>query len=1201
MKGRKVIKFALIALAVMLALLLVSYQVVTRPSVMRSIVSEFAKEFIPDGDVQFGSIRTHMVKSFPNLEVDISDLSVTYPHQRYVQFDSLYAPVGRRFNLLKAGNGENGTDTLLCTRSISLSLNYIALAKGNYHIHRAILERPRIFAHYFDSTAANWEILPLGSSEKKDTSSKPLPSIRLDRIRLADKPLVVYTNPVDTLHLRLSMNMLQLEGHLDLEDPVSSNVSLEIDSLRAGGRLPADTLAMRMDVLRMDMDENHLTASASAAARLRTRSFGRLRVPFSLEADAVFPEHENGELSVVVNSLKLGVSALMAEGTGKVWRRAGGDIDMDFAVAVNNCPLGDIIDEYRENFGFLKKISTDARMSLAASAKGTWGHGKNPQLNARVKIPGAILDYEGLGRNGAIALDATVRTEDMEMVNANVNKLFVDFAGAKVNLSGKLADILGEDPLLTLDGTVRARVDSLTSAFTRDAGITGTGELDASLSGKVRLSQMNLAKIGGAGIDCRLSGKNLSLSMPADSLSAFIPQIDVDLRTKGNEIDRQLKKGARVLALKLLADTLDVSIGEQYIRGGGIDAVMQNSADVLTGLGDRSSIMGRIKARRLGFKDSDGLAAGIRDNVERFRYEPANAQRPSPRIRLSSSFGRIGGIIGKDAAGARNLTLDITASRRIRRPGLAERRNRLLDSLQRIYPDVPRDSLFRHARLSRITIQNNDDFASADIKISLSESIRKYVRDWDLNGNLGLEAALLRLPAFPLRSSISNVKGSFSNDTLSLGNITMKAGESDLSAQARLSGLRRAILGRSNARLKLSADVSSNLLDLNELRRGLASYRHYKDSAAVVPSAKPDDIIEEAIDISTEKVAEEIEDEIRESALLIVPSNLEANIAIEASRILYEGLDVNWAAADIAVKDRTVQITNALAATNMGDMYLEGFYASRSKEDIKAGFNLNLVDITAEKVITLFPAVDSILPMLKSFAGDLDCEFAATSAIDTNMNLILPSIDGVMRISGRDLTLNDSQGLKSITDLLKFKNRESIMIDEMSVSGIIRNNVMEVFPFVLNVDRYQLAAAGTQLLDSDFNYHISVLKSPMILRFGVNAWGPDFDHVHLGVGKAKFRSANVPVYTKQLDDVKYSLVVAIHDIFEKGVQNAFDVNKSAAAGVSTVNESAQPVVEEMADTEKLENLIKDVNESVASRREALREEILKLEKKYYRK
>ena len=331
----------------------------------------------------------------------------------------------------------------------------------------------------------------------------------------------------------------------------------------------------------------------------------------------------------------------------------------------------------------------------------------------------------------------------------------------------------------------------------------------------------------------------------------------------------------------------------------------------------------------------------------------------------------------------------------------------------------------------------------------------------------------------------------------------------------------------------------------------------------------------------------------------MIPSNLEVDFSLEASGIRYDSLEVSWAAADVAMRDRTVQVTNALAATNMGDMYFEGFYTTRSKKDIKAGFDLNLVDITAEKVITLFPAVDSILPMLTSFAGDLDCELAATTDIDTCMNLILPSIDGVMRISGKDLTLKDSEEFSRLADKLKFKDKEKAHIDNMSVTGIIQDNVLEVFPFVLDVDRYMLAASGQQNLEKDFLYHISIIKSPVVLKFGINAWGPDFDHVHYGITKAKYRSANVPVFTKQLDTVQYSLVAAIHNIFELGVEKAMAENRSAATQLSALNaeEESVPLEEEEPASEGLTGLVEEVSNTVASRREALKQEVLRLQKK----
>ena len=135
-------------------------------------------------------------------------------------------------------------------------------------------------------------------------------------------------------------------------------------------------------------------------------------------------------------------------------------------------------------------------------------------------------------------------------------------------------------------------------------------------------------------------------------------------------------------------------------------------------------------------------------------------------------------------------------------------------------------------------------------------------------------------------------------------------------------------------------------------------------------------------------------------SLIVVPANLNANINLNASDIRYSDLHINTMTADLTMKERCVQITDTKALTNMGDITLEGFYATQSKKDLKTGFSINFKDITAEKVINLMPAVDTMMPLLKSFGGLLNCELAATAQLDTNMNIIMPSINGIMRIGG---------------------------------------------------------------------------------------------------------------------------------------------------------------------------------------------------------
>ena len=1188
-KGWKIIRNALIALAAVVLTVLVTLQIVLRPQVLTRLVNRIAADYV-EGDVDFGNIRAHVIKSFPYINVEATDFSITYPHGRYAQYDTLYPDNGRRFSLMRAGRGTE-KDTLAALKELSVSVDYMAFLKGKeIHVHKAELTHPRIFAHYYDSTAANWDILPIGSDKDTTKEKKPLPRIVVNRVALTERPLVVFTDPLDTLHALFTMRRLTLDGKIDTDAIEQARTALSIDSLFVSGRLPADTLALGLERLRAKAEERRLNLDAGATAFLATNRFGRLKVPVGLLLDGEFPEREDGRLEVVLNRLGLSLSALELNGSGRIVRNESA-WDLDLKAAVKDCPLGEIIREYDKNIPMFKKIRTDASLSLDATVKGPYGDGQTPSVDARLLVPQAELDYEGLGRKGRVALDAQVTTDNLKDVNAYVEKLLLDIVGARINVTGSATDVLGEDPLIQLDGTVKARVDSLTRAFTAQKGITGTGNIDATLHGRVRKSQLDMTHIGAADILCKLTGRQLSVR--ADSMDAVIPRLDMELATRANKIDRNIRQGARVLALKALMDSLDVNYKDMLVRGGDVTLLLQNSADILRSRKELTPLMGLLKVGGLRLKDASGLSVRLRDNTETFRIAPATKARPTPRLTLTSKSGRVGVRKGVDFYALKDLNFDVSASRhQPSRRFNAARRNHLLDSLQRVYPGVPRDSLFRQARLTRMYREKQDAFAASDVKITLSGALQQYVRNWDIEGNLDLGDGRIRMPSFPLRTTVSAVRGSFDNDTLDLKNITLTAGASDLSAQAQLTGLRRALIGRGKSHLKLKADVRSNFLDANELMRGYAYYVSYE------PPAELQKASDEEVEAASQQ--QELPDSVK-SKLIVIPSNLDVDFTLEASGIKYDSLRVSWAAADIAMRNRTLQITNAIAASNMGDLYLEGFYATRSEDDIKGGFDLNMVDITAEKVITLFPAVDTLMPLLTSFGGNLDCELAATSDIDRDMNLILPSVDGILKISGKNLTLKESKEFTKIARLLMFRDKKKVVIDNMSVTGMVQDNRVDIFPFVLDVDRYLLAASGYQILDNRFDYHVSVIRSPLLFKFGLNAWGNDYGHIHYGLGKARYKNTNVPVYTRQLDTVQYSLVAAIHNIFELGVEKAMQENRSGRYMPSTnpapVHAAADTMGHQaMLDSlEHMENTLDNVVERVSTRREALKEEVLRLE------
>ena len=1175
MKLWRIIWKSLLALLVLIALVLVVLQVALRPAVLTRVVNRVAARYT-DGTLAFREVRAHVIKSFPFLNVEARDISLTYPHGLYARYDSVYQDNGRRFSLLKAGWQRDSLaaepqDTLLGAAAVELSVDYAAfLSRKELHLHKVRLQRPRIFAHYYDSAHANWHILRLGGSESADTARTALPPILVRKVELTDRPRIVFTDPLDTLYGMFSLRRLALDGEVNVQALDKMDAALEVDTLFVSGRLPQDTLALGVDHLRARARGEHMLLEADARASLRTRSYGRLRVPVHLESEGNL--RLDPALDVELERLGLRFSALALSAKGRVKRVAEG-WDMALEAHTEDCPIGQLFDAYEQNIPVLKKVDTDARLTLDARANGVLGGGKVPELTAKLSIPQSAVTLEGVSRKGRLGFDADVSTRDYREVNADVRRLLLDVAGAKIDATGDVRDLLGEDPAVSVDGTVHTRVDSLIRLFLQDSGIRGTGGVDARIHGKARLSQMNRQQIGGANIDCKLTARDLSLHRDADSLTAYVRELDADLATKGNTIDRNLRKGARVLALKASLDTLDLAMnGNIYVRGGDVRLLMQNSADVLKTASRPSSLMGILKVSRLRLRDNEGISVALRGNQERFRIEPPTKARPTPRLSLHSRSETVRMRRETQLYGLRDLSFDVAAvrhQRRLRRQGPA------LDSLRR-------------SALSRR--QQPDDFASADVNISLSGALREYVRDWDYAGNLSLGSARMAFPSFPLRTSLSDVDGHISNDTLQLHRLTLRSGASDVTASARLTGLRRALIGRGRGRLKLDATVQSEYMDVSELLRAYAYHTTYQPPERL--KAVSDEALEVAVD--TARLPQE-----SRGNLIIVPSNLEVNLTLESHGIHYDSLEVSWASADIAMRDRTLQITNALAASNMGDLYFEGFYATRSRSDIRAGFDLNLVDITAEKVITLFPAVDSILPMLTSFGGDLDCELAATADVDTNMNLILPSIDGIMKISGKDLTLRDSEEFSKIAGMLLFRDKEKAVVDNMAVTGMIRNNMLEVFPFVLDVDRYTVAASGLQHLDASFKYHLSVIRSPLLFKFGLNAWGNDFDHIQYALTRPLYKDAHVPVFTRQLDTVQYSLVAAIHNVFELGVDRAIAQNN----GQHYIQDRQEQLgwkadtSEEGAELELRDRsaFMEEVRGRITDRREVLRQEILRLE------
>lgn len=1133
----KVIRILLWAVGIWAALL-VAIEIALSSSTATGIVNRYAAEYV-DGDLSFGRISVSTFRHFPTVSLTLEDFSITYPSDR---FDHLEA-TGPQGHLLYKGCGAEA-DTLASFSRFSASMKILPLIAGKISIPRLELVKPRIFAHVYGDGSANWDIFrfPEDTVSADEDKSSGLPDITIGRLALSDRPHIVFTDSRDTLFAMINLRRAGLEGRLTTGKTSRNRIDFTLDSMLVAGRLAADTIAFRLDQLHVHEHRQHMDFHAQAKTNLATHAFGRMQIPIEMEGSLRFPK--DTVPAFAVEDLRLEVASVPIKADADI-RLMDGRTGINGTVGIDRCKVSDVMNGFVKNIvPAVCEISTDAEISLTADISGYYDHatGKLPDIQACLSVPQTAVSHKDFSHSLQLGLEATAGTDSEGRIDMTLKDLNVSTIGLALKAEGGVKDVLGQDPSITLDGKVKADFDSLSVFIPDTLGIESHGALEAGIKGNIRMSQMDMYNFSRTELTGSITGDSLILRSVRDTIDANIQGLSVTLGPEERVMRRDSTRTRRLMAVTGKLAKADITYKED-LKINAEKLVVSAKNSMSSDTSRINPLRGTLEAKTLSVRDASASSVRLDNTVNSFTVRPKRGHPKVPVLSLSSNNKRITLAAQNNRAILTDAGVKATAA--MNTVERASRRNEFLDSLAKVYPDIPKDSLFRHSRAQRAARPlpdwlSEEDFREKDIDIRLDESLAKYFREWDLSGDVDIRTGIIMTPYFPLRNIIRGFEVHFNNDEIGIDSAKVMTGKSEIAAKGTLSGLKRALAGRGRNRsaLKLDLDITSDGMDANELLKAYTVGARYN----------PENAKEDMAEVSNSEflqmvIADTTAAEEAGSSLFVIPANIVADISIDASGIKYSELDINSLKAQLLMKERCVQITNTSASSNMGGITFDAFYSTRTKEDLKTGFSLNFEDITAERVIALMPAADTLVPMLKSFKGLLNCEIAATAQLDTNMNILTPSINGVMRISGDDLSLSDNELFRTLAKKLFFKNKKEGKIDKMVVEGLIKDNTFEIFPFVMKVDRYTLAMSGVQNLDMSFRYHVSVLRSPFLIRLGIDLSGPDFDNMKFRIGRAKYKSTKVPVFSSVIDETRINLVESIRSIFSKGVEAAIRENE----------------------------------------------------------
>lgn len=799
--------------------------------------------------------------------------------------------------------------------------------------------------------------------------------------------------------------------------------------------------------------------------------------------------------------------------------------DIDFAgenltfntldLAVNDIDLTTLAAHIPEMMSeIIEPLDTDMKLNLTARLTEPFVMSEDfsiPSAQIGIEIPDCRFHYNDINFNRlSLNIVADVAGNDLDASSLTLEHLIIDGKAMDINLSAKLTNIFNP----RVAGHFKGAIDlaSLPPSLLNAIDGSVRGKIKGDLNFDFRLNDLLEEKYHKLKFNGSLSLNGFLFDTPTRTTEIFADRALLTFNSdeRYSAADRIIDS---LLVVKLDIDTIGfhtegTELGARNFTAsiGTVNNGTLRDTTSITPIGGHLAIgslryVSEADSVKLRLREVDGLAL-----LQRFEGDTRN-----PRLTLNLGIGGAGMLSPEVSGILRNSSFGLTANLRPR-------------------GQHKRSAAGRRSTMSR---EKLDSIGVEVIDFDVDNSLRSLLFRWDINASLRAEKGGLRTAGVPLVNRFSDLDLTLTTDSISLRSLDYRIGDSDFRVNGRISNIRGALSRRRPTPLKFDLNVTSDMINVNEIVSALTS-----DSPAVDSFTSSDlDVAGAEIEAALEQPAETAQAIDSVFSPILIPVNIDAEVDITADKVLYSNMLLSQFHGRAIAYHGTLNLEEIAASTDLGNIGLNALYSAPTADKINFGLGMNLKRIDIDRLPAHFPALDTLVPMMRSLDGIVDASIVLTADLTPQMDFDMGSLKAAMHFEGDSLVLFDNETFRSMGKWLRFKNRDRNLIDHLKVEMTVDNGIMNLYPFMVDIDRYKLGILGYNTLDFNLDYHISVLKSPIPFKFGIFLRGTP-EKMKVSFGGAKFKEDMVARTDSITHKARINLYDQMHGAFRRGVKAA---------------------------------------------------------------
>ncbi len=1081
-------------IAVIVIAALVAIYIVFTPERLTPIVRNVADQFIT-AEHEIGDVELTFFSTFPNAAVKVNGLLVINPME------------------------EAQSDTVLCSPEVFADLDLMALLKGKLMVNGLKINQTQFNGFINEQGDANFNVLNLEPDTiEEDTSAFAMPfnQMKIEDVELDVKNLSFIIRDslsadsatiTDLVVAHTGKGLIKLSDAETAGNTGQANILIDvkdidaqISPIHAVGNLNLTSLAQfDLDNMRFALQKANLCLS-DADFNLDGEQYVSQET-ISLTADILAELNDNHynvqNANLTYNKFALGIDAdaVLCD---------NGDIRLNANADIQKWDIADLMALLPQSIlAKMQGMKADGIASIKAKAKGVYNENSMPVIDASLLLTDGQFRYKALPfdlKQIDTELTAHLNMNDSTQSSANIKHLKATALDSHIDAFGiidyLLADNMGADITARFD----VNLPDMKSFMPQSMVVGGRGNGKVTFRGKI--ADVTDLKLDRTSIDGNVQIAKLDFSY--DSLAAKSEKANLTFRIPNNRPSKN--------TVKFLKAHLDIQ-GLDFVQTGSLSAkIGTTQADI-----EISDIL----------SNDPLLKANIKFNTDRLlaKTDSMKAELTMPDLKGYVVYNM------KDSTAIPQLDTEFAI----------EDIDFYMDTIEAhiIEPRGKANIAASALNVKEPSIDARLSLGSADAKMGSMAHIRtdnlqlaakanknsqkeNILLQWNPELNVQLSNGVIDYQGLTTQLLIPDIDFEYSNQDFNITEGKVIIGKSDftLSGEVRNIGPWLDDTGDLRGELTLLSDYT-DVPEIMMLTSGIGNEEESSQSA-------------ETSDSASEATSKD------EGDPYMVPKGINLSLNTQINRALLPF--INETAYDLGggvyVRDGVLVIEEVGFICNAAKLQLTAMYETPRRNNLFVGLDYHMIDIDLERLVDMIPQVDTVLPMLRSFRGNAEFHLAAETYMNSKYEVKWSTTRGACSIAGHDLTLIDGQTFTTVAKLLNFKNKNAEnQIDSISAEISLFRKEIDVYPFLMTMDKYKAAVGGRHNLDMTCDYHISLL-APTYL--GVNIKGALDDIVdkplkHIKIEKAKYARDFLPQYRGEVESQNQSLRQMIREALKQNM------------------------------------------------------------------